>query len=102
MYHNQVNFSVGILINLDCQPVAPPGGLLQGTLVNRTYLWCKQKPLYIFIYFYQQYFVLFTIVLRNSGYPRIILLALVLDFDSCRGEILNIFAKKAKTKYRLV
>ena len=35
----------------------------------------------------------------SNGYPRILLLAaLVLDFDSHRGEILTLFAKKAKTK----
>ena len=31
-----------------------------------------------------------------SGYPRMLLLVLVLDFESHRGEILNLFYQKLK------
>ena len=37
--------------------------LLRGTIVNRTY---GTDKTYTFIYFYQQYLVLFTMVARNS------------------------------------
>ena len=30
----------------------------------------------------------------NSGYARMLLIVLVLDFESRRGDILNLFAKK--------